>query len=570
MRISTMTTPLSSNDIDTIELRVRPFIKQMMQKKQITGLSVALVDENGVLFAQGYGLADRHGKQPASPRTLYKIGSITKLFTGTAAMQLSEKGLLDIDKPVTEYLPEFSIQCRPGELAQITVRTLMTHHSGLPADCYRDYWSDDPHAFRKVLDFLKDFHLTFPPNTVFSYSNLATSLMGILIERVSQLSYQEYIERNILNPLGMQDSAATAQGASIALLSKAYSHGREVEDPSFRDAPAGAIFSNGLDMARFTAMVLANGYHQGITILQNKTLAEMLRPQNANIQLDLGFRIGLNWLLSRPALSHAGRVCWHDGGSPHFFSILVALPDVQLGAVVLSNSDGGMVNVGLIADEILKQALTAKIGRSAPSPAAPVAPARLEENGQTESTTGTFASASGIVRIFQRNGSLRAVLQGNQFSLIPAADGWYSLRLLLFGLVPLKIAALSSLRLALRWINGQKILGVEQYGMQAAFGMEYSPTPIPAAWSENLGVYRLVNGGKLPPFTSVHLVMDNGILYLRAKARKIGKMSLVLKPVSVTEAVILGFGRSGGERIELTDQDGVKMVRMTGLEFVKA
>lgn len=565
-----MTTPLDSNYTDAITLRVSPFIKQIMQKKQITGLSIALVDENGVLFAEGYGQADKRGQQSATPRTVYKIGSITKLFTGTAAMQLAERGLLDIDKPITEFLPEFSIKCRSGDLSQITARTLMTHHSGLPADCYHDYTSDDPHAFRKVIEYLKDFHLTFPPNTIFSYSNLAPSLMGIIIERVSHLSYQEYIEQNILTPLGMNDSATTTEGASVALLSKAYSRGKEVEDPMPRDAPAGAIFSNVLDMAQFTSMVLANGSHQGVSILQSQTLAEMLRPQNEDIKLDLGFRIGLNWMLSRPTLSYAGRVCWHDGGSPHFFSVLVALPDVKLGAVVLSNSDGGMVNVHLIADEILKHAITVKTGKRAPARDAWVAPSRIEEKGQSEPATGTFATASGIVRLFQYKGSLRVFLQGTQFSLIPTGDGWYSLRFLLFGLIPLKIAAVAGLRLTVRSMDGQKILGIEQNGLQAAFGVEYSPTPIPVSWSESLGNYRLVTEGKLPPFTAILLTMRDGVLFLQVKARKIGKMSLVLRPISDTEGVILGFGRSGGETIELIPQNSAKMLRMTGLEFVKS
>jgi CubicO group peptidase (beta-lactamase class C family) len=565
-----MTTPFDLSYSDTIELRVSPFIKQIMRKKQITGLSIALVDENGVLFAKGYGLADKQGQQPATPHTLYKIGSITKLFTGTAAMQLSEKGLLDIDKPVTEYLPEFSIKCHPGDLSQITARALMTHHSGLPADHYYNFWSDDPHAFRKVIEYLKDSHLTFPPNTVFSYSNLATALMGIIIERVSHFSYQEYIEQNILTPLAMKDTTTTANGVSISLLSKAYSHGKEVEDLTYRDAPAGAIYSNALDMARFTSMILANGSHQGVPILQSQTLAEMLRPQNEDIKLDLGFRIGLNWMLSRPALSYTGRVCWHDGGTTHFNSILVALPDVKLGAVVLSNSDGGMVNVHLIADEILKHAVMVKTGKNAPAPTAHVVPSRIEENRQNGPATGTYASASGIVHIFQRNGLPRAFLRGKQFSMIDSGDGWYSLRLLLFGLVPMQIAPVATLRLATRLIDGRKILGIEQHGFPAAFGMEYSPAPIPEAWSDSLGKYRLLTESKLPPFTSVHLTTDDGNLFLIAKARKIGKMSLILKPISDTESVILGFGRSGSETVELINQNRVKTLRLVGLEFVKS
>jgi CubicO group peptidase (beta-lactamase class C family) len=319
------------------------------------------------------------------------------LFTGTAAMQLDEKGLLDIDKPVLEYLPEFSIKANARDISQITPRTLMIHHSGLPADWYENYWNDDPHAFRQVIGYLRDCTLAFPPNTVFSYSNLATSLMGIIIERASHLSYQDYIEQNILAPLKMVDSAMIANKVSTALLSKAYARYREVEDPILRDAPAGAIFSTMQDMSRFLSMVLAGGSLDGTTILENAALLEMFTPQNTDIELDLGFQVGLNWMLGRPALAAAGRVCWHDGGSPHYYSMLIALPDVKLGIIVLSNSDDGMINVGLIADEMLKQAIAVKTGNNTPIQVLQTASAHIWESKPMELSIGTYAASIGIV-----------------------------------------------------------------------------------------------------------------------------------------------------------------------------
>ena len=346
---------------DMLETQMSPFIQRLMRQKHITGLSIALVNEHGILATQGYGFANKQAQQEATPRTIYRIGSITKLFTGTAAMQLCERGLLDIDKPVLEYVPEFSIKTsNPSDLSRITPRTLMTHHSGLPADWYEDYWSDDPHAFRQVIEYLRGCALAFPPNTVFSYSNLATSLMGVIIERVSGISYQEYIEQNLLTPLKMFDSELSVDRVPPDLLSKAYVRDHEVEEPTLRDAPAGAILSNVQDMSRFLSMILSAGSIDGTTILENKSVNAMLSPQNTDVKLDLGFQIGLNWFLSRPSLASTGRVCWHDGGSPHFFSILIALSDEKLGAVVLSNSDAGMINVGLIADELLKHAMAVK------------------------------------------------------------------------------------------------------------------------------------------------------------------------------------------------------------------
>jgi CubicO group peptidase (beta-lactamase class C family) len=556
---------------EMLETRISPFIQRLMHKKHITGLGVALVDDKGILITQAYGLADRQVQLAATPRTVYRIGSITKLFTGTAAMQLCEKGLLELDKPVVEYLPEFSIKTtRVGDLSCITPRTLMTHHSGLPADWYANYWNDDPHAFRQVIEYLRDCSLVFPPNTVFSYSNLATSLMGIIIERVSGLPYQDYIEQNILAPLKMSDSTLNIDQVSPSLLSKAYARDHEVEEPALRDAPAGAILSNVQDMSRFLAMVLAGGSLDGAEILRSNSLAEMLSPQNADVKLDLGFQIGLNWFLSRPSLTSTGRVCWHDGGSPHFFSILIVLPDEKLGAVVLSNSDGGMVNVGVIADEMLKQALEIKTGKSNLIPKKASAFPKSQKSSPGESPTGTFAASNGIVQVSQHKNSLRAKMQGMHFSLTDTGDDWYTPRLLLFGVLPIKVAAVESLRLAVRSIDGQRILGMEQYGIRVPFGVEYSPSDIPVAWVDSVGEYRLTTQDKLPPFTSLRLTVSENALLLRLTARKAGKMSLVLRPISDTEAVVLGFGRLAGVIVKLSHQDDVKTLKMIGLEFAKS
>jgi CubicO group peptidase (beta-lactamase class C family) len=541
-------------------------VEGLMRRKRITGLSVALIDRDGVRFSRGYGFADQKAGRKVTPRTVFRIGSITKVFTGTAAMQLREQGRLDIDRPVSEYVPEFVIKTRGHDLKQITARTLMTHHSGLPTDWFAGSWSDDPHAFRQVTDYLRESYLAFPPNTVFSYSNLATALLGVIIERVSGLSYQDYVEQNILAPLGMVDSALSIDRVSPALISQAYSRSKEVEEPTLRDAPAGAILSNGQDMGRFVAMVLAGGEHEGKRVLRPETLAEMLTPQNEAVRLDFDFRIGLNWMLTRPALSDAGRVAWHDGGSPHFFSIVVILPDAGLGAVVLSNSDGGMVNVGLIADEMLKQAQTSKSGRSTATPGAVKV---LPDNAPAESPSGVFAAPIGLVVIRESGRGLRAQMQNQEFALTPVGQGWYSLRLLLLGLLPVRLAAVESLRLAVRLIDGRRILGLEQYGIRVPFGAEYKPAPIPTAWSEAAGTYRLATVLQLPPCESLRLVRRGDALLLLMTARKLGRQTLVMQPISETECVILGFGRLGGQTVELLNSAGTRSLKMSGLEFRK-
>jgi len=141
------------------------------------------------------------------------------------------------------------------------------------------------------------------------------------------------------------------------------------------------------------------------------------------------------------------------------------------------------------------------------------------------------------------------------------------LKLLLLGFLPIKVASLDSLRLTVRQINGQKILGMQQYGLELPFGSDYSPTPIPNDWHEAVGEYRLLNEFKLPPFTFVKLTVEDGILFLKTEARKLGKMVLVLQPISDTQSKVLGFGRTGGLVVELVQQNGKYSIKMLGMEF---
>ena len=121
-----------------------------------------------------------------------------------------------------------------------------------------------------------------------------------------------------------------------------------------------------------------------------------------------------------------------------------------------------------------------------------------------------------------------------------------------------------------RSIDGQRILGMEQHGIRAPFGVERTPVDIPTAWPTSLGEYHLTTPDKLPPFTVLNLKIDRGILFLQVTARKIGKMSLVLHPTSDSEATVLGFGRIGGVRVGLSRRNGTSILKMVGLEFAKS
>ncbi len=178
-----------------------------MAKNKVTGLSVALVDDKGLIWAQGFGYADKENNIPATPQTVYRVASISKIFTATAIMQLAEQGRINVDEPLTTYLPEFSIKTRFPGGGRITPRNLMTHHSGLPANFYKGIFSSNPEHFTKVIKEIKDEYLAYPPDYVYSYSNLGVTLLGGVIERVSGKDYASYMDESILGPIGMDNSS---------------------------------------------------------------------------------------------------------------------------------------------------------------------------------------------------------------------------------------------------------------------------------------------------------------------------------------------------------------------------
>ena len=127
----------------------RWLINKEIHGANIQGLSIALVDDQRVVWAEGFGFADAANGIAADPATVYPVGSITKLFTTLGALQLVEQDRLDIDQPIEQYLPGFSIKRREAEQTPITLRQLMSHHAGLPRDVMRGMWTDQPESFTR-------------------------------------------------------------------------------------------------------------------------------------------------------------------------------------------------------------------------------------------------------------------------------------------------------------------------------------------------------------------------------------------------------------------------------------
>jgi CubicO group peptidase (beta-lactamase class C family) len=315
--------------------------------KHVAGATVAVVKDGELLLAKGYGWADPDRRTSVSAeRTLFRIGSVSKLFTWTAVMQLVEQGKLDLDTDVNRYL-DFEI---PSTYPQpITLRHIMTHTPGFEEDG-RDLIGDDSTTIVPLRTWLAT-HIpgrVRPPGTYSSYSNYATALAGYIVERVSGTSYDDYIEQRILAPLGMtQTTARQPLPAKYATdMSGGFKwDGGRFESQKFEivhPAPAGSVGSSATDMARFMLAHLGNGAYDGQRILAESTAVLMHTRAFTHDPRIPGFALGFY-----EKSSHGLDIIGHGGDTRWFHSDLALIPSERLGVFVSYNTaSGGELSFG--------------------------------------------------------------------------------------------------------------------------------------------------------------------------------------------------------------------------------
>src|SRR5829696_3310651 len=319
-----------------------------MEKHHIAGAAVSVVKDGKLFFAKGYGSADLENKTPVDPeQTVFRIGSVGKLFTWTAVMQLAEQGKVDLDEDINAYL-DFRI---PDTYPQpITLKDLMTHTSGFE-DRLRGSVVSDPNDVVPTREWLIS-HMPArvrPPGDIAGYSNYNAMLAGYIVARVSGEPYHQYIQEHILNPLGMVHS--TAQSPIPPDLPAHASVGYTYEDGAFHvfpdytvqpaALPSGAHQASVTDMARFMIAHLQNGRYgdantAGVRILKKTTAQQMHSTLYTPDPRLLGTAYGFF-----DFSDNGQRTLGHVGYSPPMYSLLLLLPEQNLGVYVAYNSEGG-------------------------------------------------------------------------------------------------------------------------------------------------------------------------------------------------------------------------------------
>ena len=332
--------------------RIETAISSFMSRQSIPAVSVAVVQDNQIRFQGGYGMADLENFVPAKALTVYRIASVSKSLTAVAAMQLAEKGKLDLDAPVQKYVPSF-----PTKNFPITTRQLLAHLSGIRN--YRPGEGERTNRYNTLTDALSIFRddpLDFEPGTRFSYTTFGYTLLGAVIEGASGMTFADYLRENIFKPAGMQHTQVDDLYAIIPNRARGYTprvfaqFDGNYRNPVLMDSsykiPGGGLVSTAEDLARF-AIAAQNG-----VLIKPGTFAEMSKSQKTRDGRETGY--GYGWYVGKlGGFSNDPDSVWHGGVQPGFTSNLWLLPKKRFAVVILTNLEGGgRLGLGTLANQI--------------------------------------------------------------------------------------------------------------------------------------------------------------------------------------------------------------------------
>ena len=398
-------------------------VQHEMEQKHLPAFSIALVDQDQIVWAQGFGYQDPDRKVPATAHTVYRVGSVSKLFTDIAIMQMVEAGKVNLDSPITDYVPDFHPRNPYNE--PITLRELMSHRSGLLREPpVGNYFDPTEPTLQATVRSMNSTGLVYRPGSHVKYSNAGIAVVGYTLQQLNHEAFAEYLKRAVLAPLGMQESSFLPDPELMKNLAKAYMwsyDGLTFPAPTFQLglAPAGCMYSTVLDLAQFLTALFNGGHGAQGVMLKPETLERMWTPQFAKAGEKTGFGIGFH-----VTQLDGHRVIGHGGAIYGFATEVAGLPDDKLGVVTVTTEDAANAVTNAVAKQALQWMLVLRGGQ--PLSDAPHT-ADIPED-LSRKFMGRYRSGREVIELIEGDDGLE---------MLPAGGGFEShLRMLGNALVP--------------------------------------------------------------------------------------------------------------------------------------
>ena len=322
---------------ELVASKLEDAINYEIKSKDLNAISMALVDDQKVVWAKGFGYENPERKIYADAHTIYRVGSVSKLFTDMAIMQRVEKGDIDLDKDIQTYLPNFKPENPYNK--PITLRQMMSHRSGLLREPRKgNYFTDDEISLKTTVESIIPSKLIHEPESKIKYSNAAIAVVGYTLEALYETPYVDYMQKHILNKIDMNNSAFAPNRKISSRLAKATMwsfDNRIFSAPTFELGmiPAGSLYAPVTDLAKFMMVLFAKGKGPKEVVIKPETLNEMISPQFGGVKTQ-GYGIGFG--LSE----HRGYQKIGHGGAIYGFSTqLYAIPEIKFGVATSSSVD---------------------------------------------------------------------------------------------------------------------------------------------------------------------------------------------------------------------------------------
>ncbi|MFK7920880.1 MAG: serine hydrolase domain-containing protein [Bacteroidia bacterium] len=551
----------------------------LMEKYELAGASIAIVDQGEIVYSTGYGFADKAAGVVADDQTIYRIGSCSKAFTVLALMQMYEAGKIDINTPIQNYLPELTIGSRFDPENKIYIRDIMAHTSGLPGDILNGFFCPKPPSLDWTIAQLNKQTMAFPRHYMHCYSNLGYGLLGKLIAEQSGQSYADYIKKNLFDRMQMGDSYIQKEaGYSLA---QGYTTEGVFDEPKIRDEGAGLVHSNALDMGNFLISLIADGQFKGTQILAPDFQNEMERDQTANVSLDddvnVQWGFGLfkkNVMLESAEDSISAEIIGHDGATMVFHADFRYIPELKVGAIIMTNHERGgrIASATRLLELYLENEKEIKLN--------------FETGNADFSQNLSPHTEQEIIGNYAIGPFLMEVKDVNKFSIKPSpiakiiltkkkdGSGNYSGKAILLGIIPSKI---KNQEFKFVKIDDQMYFKDVKigYGRENFQGLKTDFMAIPTSWNAMLGEYELTADQYLcedcpmMDFTGSQLKLKSkkGRLFFELEgASEDTKMKSYLNIISDNMAVTTGIGRNMGNSFTILENGNL---HFHGFEFKK-
>lgn len=317
------------------EKQIEKFIQEGMDKGKIPGLSITIVKDDKTIYQKGFGYSDLESKDIVTEKSLFEIGSNSKAFTALGILKLEEQGKIKLGDDVSKYIPWFRLKYK-GNDVNITISQLMYHTSGIPFNTIDKIQpSNEESALEDVVKMLINTELESQPGERFEYATINYDVLGLVIEKISGLSYESYMEENILKPMDLNNTFLYRDNVNSKHMTKGYK--LELLKPCIYEAPvyrgnkpAGYIMSSGEDMAKWLKIQL--GSYNNLKLSEN-LIEKSHKPNRSVAPYEDGSSYAGGWFVYQKG----GGIIRHEGSNPNYSSVIMFRPEDKVGVAVLSN-----------------------------------------------------------------------------------------------------------------------------------------------------------------------------------------------------------------------------------------